>query len=154
MPFFPLAFKALGRDFPGLLGLDGERPSGPADLPQIGDVLSAFIYRSYRSPLSTELSIVLKEKGNNCSSCTGFLAVPCKKHLTLKEPAHREKAAVEEVEEVAQCLVTHLLRGRRSLGRAQAPSRSWGCHVFTQFLSGHVQKTGGKFSKGSFSGEE
>lgn len=87
-PFFSLAFKAclLGRDFLELLGLDGERLSGPAGLPHTGDVLSAFIYQSYRSPLSTELSIVLKEKGNNCSSCTGFLAVACKKHLTLKEP--------------------------------------------------------------------
>lgn len=53
----------MGRDFPGLVGLDEERLRGPADLLQIGDVLSAFIYLSHGSPLSTELSIVLKEKG-------------------------------------------------------------------------------------------
>lgn len=58
--FFPLAFKSrlLGRDFPGLLGLDMENLSGPAHLLQIGDVLSAFVYPSYRSPLSTKYSVL------------------------------------------------------------------------------------------------
>lgn len=39
---------------------------------------------------------------------------------------------------------------RPSTGSSQKP----GTPRVYQFLSGHVQKTGGKFSKGGFSGEE
>lgn len=51
---------SLGKEFPGAVKSDMERPSDPVILLQIGNVFSAFIYSNYKSPLNTGLSIVRK----------------------------------------------------------------------------------------------
>lgn len=60
--FFPFAFKSmsLGKEFPGAVKSDMERPSDSVVLLQIGTVFSASIYSNYKSPLNTGLSIVRK----------------------------------------------------------------------------------------------
>lgn len=117
---------SLERDSLGLLCLCTERLRDPAGLLHMGDVFSAFISPSYRSPLNTQSCIILKETGPAAQGC---LAVPCAKH--------REAACGGGP---AQCWVTHLPCERRWLGQAQAPSRGPDCHVFAQPLSGHVQR--------------
>lgn len=79
------------------------------------------------------------------------LAVLSKKHLTVKAQDIRRNPVAEGATALGDSSPGHkeVIRAE-----APAPSRSHDCHVSAQFLSGHVQNTGGKFSKGGFSGKE